>query len=116
MPASFFHSRSNRVWFVFLALTFCACAGAPLPSVTPHMLERAGENWPGVSMERLDAARSLYVSKCSGCHNVPIPSEFTIKKWGPILDEMAIKAKLRADETEDIWRFILAAHDELPIR
>ena len=38
--------------------------------------------------------RDLFASKCSGCHRLPYPSEYTSTQWDSILLPMKKKAKL----------------------
>lgn len=97
----------NRL--ICLALLFIglsACVGTMLPHVSPAQAEWAGRKWPGMDAAQLEAARVLYVDRCSGCHNLVLPETRSLEKWDVVLSSMAPRAKLTPDEREKIWRYI----------
>ncbi|HCY75518.1 MAG TPA: hypothetical protein DHV28_06320 [Ignavibacteriales bacterium] len=50
--------------------------------------------------------RSLYISKCTSCHKAYDRELHTPDEWEKILNEMGKKAKLRADEKENILKYL----------
>jgi len=52
--------------------------------------------------------RDLYASKCHSCHRLHDPAGIDPDRWPAILDKMAEKAKLTAEEKETIRRYIEA--------
>ena len=56
--------------------------------------------------QALLAGRKLYVSHCSGCHNLHFPKEFTADRWGKELDEMAVKAKINDEDKALIFQYL----------
>jgi hypothetical protein len=82
-----------------------------VPAVTPSMVERAKGSSPDATLQQLGHGRDLFTSKCGHCHNLPDPKEQTAEQWRPIMDEMADKAKLSADEKAAVLAFVLAARD-----
>jgi mono/diheme cytochrome c family protein len=70
--------------------------------------------WPGTTVEDLARGRTLYVRRCSGCHNLVLPQAFPPEKWPKLVDEMAARARLRPAERDDVVRFLVAvASDDL---
>ncbi len=69
---------------------------------------RANAIFPGVPVESLRAGRALYVNKCGGCHLLHLPSEFRKSEWSEkIMPEMSIEAKITANESQLILRYVL---------
>ena len=56
----------------------------------------------------LEPGRALYAGKCGGCHRLYAPSKIDPKKWPSILDKMAVKAKLTAEEQDRIDAYVKA--------
>jgi len=50
--------------------------------------------------------RDLFASKCSGCHNLPNPLQFTNSEWDSILVPMRNKAKLSDEEHLKIFNWL----------
>jgi hypothetical protein len=106
------HNSLNSVLvalgIVLLILGACAVM---IPPVSPSQAEWAAHQWPGMDFTQLDNARTLYVNRCSGCHNLYLPKDHTLPEWNKVMDRMAPKAKLSAVERDIIQRYITAAHE-----
>lgn len=83
------------------------CAAA-LRQATPEDAARLVPRWPGTTLADLQRGRSLYVRRCSGCHNVYLPRAFPPEKWPRLVDDMAVKARLGPGERDDVVRFLVA--------
>ena len=88
-----------------LALTFGACATA-IPHLSQQQLSWAQEKWPGVELAGLEHGRSLYVTRCSACHEAPYPADIEAEQ---LLGEMANRAHLSAEEQALVIRFLDAS-------
>ena len=55
-----------------------------------------------------DRARELYANKCTACHRLHRPSEYSKEKWPAILDRMAVKAKLAPEEDDELRQYLLS--------
>ncbi len=98
-----------RARLVLLSLSLgLVGACVALPRVTPEQLMRAQTRWPDATAQELEAGRQAYALKCSGCHSLHLPSEFTADEWHDEVEEMADKAKLSAADRERIERFLVA--------
>jgi hypothetical protein len=101
-------------FFRFLTIVFLLALGAcavSIPPVTPIQAEWAAQRWPGMDFEQLDFARTTYVNRCSGCHGLYLPTERTLSQWHTIMDKMAPKAKLTAQQRELVQRYLTTAHE-----
>jgi cytochrome c5 len=88
-------------------LTAAGCAAA-LRQATPEDALRLAPRFPGTTLADLQRGRTLYVRRCSGCHNVVLPRAFPPEKWPGLVDDMAQKARLGPGEREDVVRFLVA--------
>lgn len=99
--------RLTAAALVAAALTAGGCAAA-LRQATPEDAVRLAPQWPGTTLEDVQRGRSLYVRRCSGCHNVYLPRAFPPSRWPGLVDEMAVKARLGPGERDDVVRFLVA--------
>ncbi|CAN5896715.1 hypothetical protein BH11MYX2_BH11MYX2_24050 [soil metagenome] len=70
-------------------LVLVAACGVPPPVVSAADAQRAN-----VELAELQQGRQIVVTKCSGCHDAPLPSG----PWRKNIDEMSNKAKLSGGE------------------
>ena len=94
-------------------LAVLALAGCGVPRVTPELVAIAQRSDPTVSTLRLESARTLYVSRCSTCHSLNLPRDYTPPEWREWMRKMSRKAKLTGGQDGEILAFVLAAR-ELP--
>jgi hypothetical protein len=100
----------RRITGAILATGLCATAAcaAALRHATPEDALRLAPAWPGTTVEDLERGRSLYVRRCSGCHNLILPRAFPPGKWPGHVEDMAQKARLGPGERDDVVRFLVA--------
>lgn len=85
-----------------LVIAITAC------TVTQHLqpadadLALAQQRIPGITISQLQDGYKLYVNKCSGCHRLHNPNEYTAVKWKPILVEMLSKAKVTEEPSKTL--------------
>lgn len=84
--------------FVSITALFVACS----PKTTPQSVVEP------VSSEPMAMGKSLYVARCSKCHELPKVGDFTAKKWTGIVDWMAPKAKLSTQEKQMVLNYVQA--------
>ncbi len=103
-----------RATLLLTALACMAAAGGSLiPEASPSLVERAAGRWADASLGQLEQGRSVYVKRCSGCHNLHLPSERTPDEWAAALDEMAVKGRLDENQKTAVLRYLSAASAEL---
>lgn len=100
----------TRTW---IALTLAVGAAAGCAAALDHPVEQdvewASARWPQTTMEDLRRGRALYVEKCAGCHNLPLPAAYSPQEWEDYVAYMSADAKLNPDEQQSILRFLAAA-------
>jgi mono/diheme cytochrome c family protein len=60
-------------------------------------------------VEDLAQGRALYVEKCSGCHNLHLPAEYSPEEWKSYVAYMVAEAKITPAEQAAIARFLAAS-------
>lgn len=94
------------------ALLVGACAGAALEP-DARDASWASTRWPGTSVAELQGGRSLFVARCSSCHALPEANVKTADEWARVIDEMAPRAHLAAEERDRVLRYLSAASERL---
>jgi len=85
-----------------------ACSAA-LDHPTTRDAEWASREWPGTTVGDLAHGRALYVDKCSSCHNLHLPSEYSPDEWKGYVAYMVAEAKLTPEQQTSIARYLAAA-------
>lgn len=102
--------RAAAAGTVALALWGCA-------SVVVHPSGRdaswASQKWPGTTVADLEQGRTVFVSHCAGCHNLPSPGSKTPDEWASVVGEMAAGARLDAADQDLVLRYLSAVSDRL---
>jgi len=62
--------------------------------------------------ERLSTGRKLYVSHCSGCHNLHLPQEYDASIWKETLDEMQVNSAITDEEKRLIYEYLISPPPE----
>lgn len=83
-------------------------ASAPSPEAT---LAAAQKRWPDATAQQITEGQTIYTTKCVRCHAAKSVDSEPEAEWGPIMDRMAPKAKLTAQEKENVTRYVLATRD-----
>ena len=91
--------------------TMLALGGCGVPRVTPELVAIAQRCDPGVSTGQLESARTLYINRCSSCHSLNLPRDYSVSEWREWMPKMSRKAKLAGTQEAEILRFVLAARD-----
>lgn len=53
------------------------------------------------TLNDLEHGRELYVLKCSGCHTLPLPQEYSAADWEKIVRKMIVGLKLEINDHEE---------------
>lgn len=94
------------------ALGVAACATAVVhPSARDASW--ASEKWPGTTVDDLEHGRTVFVSRCAGCHNLPRPDAKTADEWASVVGEMAAGARLSAADQDLVLRYLSATSERL---
>jgi hypothetical protein len=109
--------KGRFTWVALLAIgvagagCFPKTAAAPGP-VSANGVTWASTRWPGVTAGALSAGRDHFVAKCSGCHGYPDLAAIQEGEWPTIVERMAKKAGLGAEERDAVLHFVLASRAE----
>lgn len=103
------------VVFFTVALTDAGCypkAGPAPEALSANSVVWASTRWPGVTASSLALGRDLFLTKCNGCHEYPDLSAIADARWPGILEGMARKAHLGAEERDAVLHYVLASRSE----
>jgi len=64
------------------------------------------EATPTVSLADLKTGREIYVKKCSSCHQLHLPHQYTEKTWSSNLNEMQTRAKITDADKQLIYQYV----------
>jgi len=88
------------------------CAGLPHP--TELDVARARTRWPDATVGSLEAARGVYVQRCSACHPLHHPQDYTASEWDVELAKMGPRAHLTPEEQDEIRSYLSNVRGEKP--
>jgi len=97
------------------AVTEAGCypkAGPPPGALSAGGVTSASTRWPGATESSLSAGRDLFLAKCNACHDYPDLAAISDERWPHILDKMARKADLAAEQRDAVLHFVLASRSE----
>lgn len=90
----------KKSFYIFLVTAFFACTSTSKTntaqgnsSENPELL-KAQEKVPGITLERFNTGKKMYIRDCSGCHSLKDPTHYTTEQWHPILVRMFVKSKI----------------------
>lgn len=63
----------------------------------------------GVSVERLQHGRAVYMSNCTRCHEPMMPRDLTRADWHVVVPGMAWNAGISEQDEDDVLAYLLAA-------
>jgi cytochrome c5 len=84
---------------------------APVKEVNPE-LASAQAKVPGITMQELADGKRLFVERCSNCHALKSPSDYTPQQWEPILARMTMRAHIYDDAQKRLIKNYLVANSK----
>jgi mono/diheme cytochrome c family protein len=97
---------ARRALLLLIAAAGAACAGVELPRPSPADALHAANRWPGTSQRDLEEGRSLYLSRCTGCHRAIGPERFPEEAWRGHIEEMRERARLASTDVDLLHRYL----------
>ncbi len=86
---------------------------APPPvALSANSVASAATRWPGVTAGSLSTGHDLFLANCDVCHGYPDLTAIPDARWPNILEKMAKKSHLGAEERDAILHFVLASRWE----
>ena len=89
----------------------CTPKLAPSSAFSESDVARGKVFWSDCSIQKLDAAHTLYTNKCATCHSLKAPASEDEAGWRKIVPPMAKKAKLSAEEESQILNYVLTMRE-----
>jgi hypothetical protein len=77
----------------------------PVSPVANTQSKSSDEN---VDMNLIDQGKMVFSTKCTRCHAMKNPGDFTASRWDNILKQMVPRAKLTSDEEKQVTAFVKA--------
>lgn len=113
---AFICSRLRAAVAAVMVVACVALAGCTsvIPVPTTVDSQWAQQRWPETTVATLEHGRALYVSKCSGCHSLYVPTRVPATRWPAMIDEMTRRANLLPDQRDLILRYLLTASRNAP--
>lgn len=65
-----------------------------------------------LKVESLTQGKTLYENNCGKCHDLPAVASFNDEKWKSVIDWMAPKAKLNAQQTEMVYNYVTSSNNQ----
>lgn len=62
--------------------------------------------------ESITQGKTLYESNCGKCHNLPEVTNFNDEKWKSVINWMAPKAKLTAQQSEMVFSYVTSSNNQ----
>ncbi len=79
----------------------------------PSDLGIAQKYWPATTLDNLQQGYSIYEDKCTDCHEMKMPQDFTLEAWTAIMHKMARKAKLDSNQYQLVFQYTLTRREAI---
>ncbi len=96
------------LWWGWVAIG-CVSLEQIAPEVGPDMVALGATHGAG-GTATLQRGRTVYVTRCIGCHSLEPVDRYSLEQWQIIVPEMAAEAKLTDGQTHDLTAYLLSAH------
>jgi hypothetical protein len=73
----------------------------------------AKAHWQGTTLDNLTQGYSIFDDKCTDCHGVKKPQDFTTDEWNSIMPKMGRKAKLDSTQYALVFHYILTKREAI---
>lgn len=64
--------------------------------------------YPETTAQNLANGHELYIGTCTDCHRKKNIFAYSESKWKDIIDDMAPRSKLNAQQTDDLYKYVLS--------
>jgi cytochrome c5 len=79
--------------------------------VNPELVS-AQAKVPGITMQELTDGKKLFVERCSNCHELKNPGDYTAQQWEPIVAKMTRKAHISDEGQKLLIRNYVVAYSK----
>ncbi len=86
-----------------------ACHKKAVPVITERNIEPFYPSKPTTAVSAdLALGKTIYISRCARCHDLPKTEQYTIKRWEGILTSMIPKARLNEEQSVHLTAYVKA--------
>ena len=114
-PCWGFHQIMLPVSLVAVGVVGAGCypkVAPPPGALSANSVASASTRWPGVTARSLSTGHDLFLANCDVCHGYPDLTAIPDERWPGILEKMAKKSHLGAEERDAVLHFVLASRSE----
>ncbi|MCE3226549.1 MAG: hypothetical protein K0S32_1100 [Bacteroidetes bacterium] len=86
-------------------------ASSATAEISQEQVDISKKRWSESSLEKLTQGKSIFTGQCTNCHKAYRIESFGEKKWLHEIDDMSPKAKLTAEEKQNLTYYILSYRD-----
>ncbi len=76
------------------------------PATTTTVTTVTTTTTPKTESAEVTAGKSIYITKCTRCHEAKPMADWTAKQWVPIMNRMAPKARLDDTEKANVTAYV----------
>jgi|SRR5581483_11147669 len=106
------HKAALFISAVSLIVFACGSTKNLIPTQADVPIAQA--HWAGTTMDELTKGYNIYAEKCTECHGMKKPQNFTEDEWTiNYMPSMGKKAKLQPDEYQLVLHYILTKREEI---
>jgi uncharacterized membrane protein len=95
--------------FIVLACTpkIAKSTSASTSTVSTIQVDAAKTKYPDATMDVLKKGYTIYFGVCTNCHEAKKITDFTTEELPGIIDHMARKAKISAEEKDAVLKYVM---------
>ena len=97
--------RKNSLYIGCCLLVCVSCQKKNLPVITDRVI--SPERVTTVAPDTM-AGKSIFMARCSRCHGLPVPAQYTKTRWEVILSYMMPRARLTSVQKVHITAWLQA--------
>lgn len=71
-------------------------------------LQAIKQKYPETTAQNLTNGHELYIGTCTDCHRKKNIFAYSESKWKEIIDDMAPRSRLNAQQTDDLYKYVLS--------
>lgn len=87
-----------------------ATNSTPSPETDPELRKAAIKS--SMTAERLSEGKKIYIQRCTKCHSMKDPANYTVQQWELILVKMFVKARLSDEDDKTVIRNYVIANSK----
>jgi cytochrome c5 len=113
---SFISRFKVEILLSLISFIVVCCSNTKSASLTPAQTDVsiAQAHWAGTTLADLNKGYSLFADKCTQCHGMKNPKDFSTDDWtNDYMPDMGKRAHLSQDDYNLILHYILAKREEL---